>query len=76
MGNDSPAPIRLEDLARQKLPETVGRAIAKIELTITEDEYVEISAKIQTKQLKKLRKIVGAIILVVSGLVWSLKSFL
>ena len=76
MGNDSPAPIRLEDLARQKLPETVGRALAKIELTITEDEYVEISAKIQTKQLKKLRKIVGAIILVVSGLVWSLKSFL
>lgn len=54
MGNDSPAPIRLEDLARQKLPETVGRAIAKIELTITEDEYVEISAKIQTKKLKKL----------------------
>ena len=69
MGNDSPAPICLEDLARQKLPETVGRAIAKIELTITEDEYVEISAKIQTKQLKKLRKIVGAIVLLIGGLV-------
>ncbi len=75
MGNDSPSPIRLEDLAQQKLSETVGRAIAKIELTITEDEYVEISAKIQTKKLKKLRKIVGAIILFISGLVWSLKSF-
>ena len=75
MGNDSPSPIRLEDLAQQKLPETVGRAIAKIELTITEDEYVEINAKIQTKQLKKLRKIVGAIILFICGLVWSLKSF-
>lgn len=75
MGKNSPSPIRLEDLAQQKFSETVGRAIAKIELTITEDEYVEISAKIQTKQLKKLRKIVGAIVLVVSGLVWSLKSF-
>ena len=74
MDQDSPSHIRLEELAQQKLPKTVCRAIAKIELTVTEDEYVEINAKIQTKKLKKLRKIVGAIILFISGLVWSLKS--
>ena len=74
MGKDSPSPIRLEELAQQKLSETVSRAIAKIELIVTEDEYIEINAKIQTKKLKKLRKIVGAIILLISGLVWSLKS--
>ena len=75
MGKDSPSPIRLEELAQQKLSETVSRAIAKIELTVTEDEYVEINAKIQTKKLKKLQKTVGAVILFISGLVWSLKSF-
>ena len=32
MDQDSPSHIRLEELAQQKLPKTVCRAIAKIEL--------------------------------------------